>query len=488
MLPSTPVRILLRRGPSGRMKVSGRRTERRLRVAVLCLVASACGGSRAVNSPPGAPAALVANAGDGAVSLGWDPPAQGGAVESYRVAVTPAQGSSVTMSGRTALVRGLTNGTPTTFAVTATGAGGTGPARTVDATPQAYVAAGEAALTVAGDTSSSGIFDPSVVGGATTAWLSYSSVNFHLDAANRRVQDVGISLARSDDGGLSWTFVRSVAIPSDTTVTDTTGAVCGAASCTGRWVYETSWLVDDPTDATARYKLFAHQYFLYPPASNSTIYVLGAIVMWTATSPERLGDSPPRTVLRWKLTPPALAGGIDVNGLASDLAGCLAVAEGSGSARPDALDLVLSCTYFVAGANPLPQKVVLLRSTDHAATFRYVSTLLDAPDAAPLQATFFTAPAILAAPDPAPVLLVTPAFSGIYGGCVAIPFADLEAGTLARDGGFPVDLLFVPAGTGQFGGACALDRSLAMGILRNEVDLGAPWPPTFRIIRTGRSL
>jgi hypothetical protein len=169
------------------------------------------------------------------------------------------------------------------------------------------------------------------------------------------------------------------------------------------------------------------------------------------------------------------------------VAGCLALPAGRPTARPGALDLALACPY--GNGTPLPQKVVLLRSADHGATFRYVSILLDAPDAAPLGASLYTAPALLPGPDAAPVLVVTPSFSGVYGGCLVIPFADPEVGSLVKDGGLPVGILFVPAGTGKFGGACALDRGLSgAGILRSEVDLSVPWPPTFRILRTGRGL
>jgi hypothetical protein len=456
-----------------------------------CAAAAACGGGSTAASKPGAPTSLVASAGDRAIALGWKAPAGGGAVQAYEVSVAPPAGGAVTVAATTALVRGAANGTRYTLSVSARNGAGAGPASAVEATPRAYDAGGEAQLTVAGDSSPSGIFDPSVVFDGATAWMSYSSVDYHLDGQGHRVLDVGLRLARSDDAGASWTYVREVAARGTTAVVaDAAGTVCGAATCTGRWNYETSWLVDDPTDASAsRYKLYTHQYFLYPPAAASTFYTLGAIVVWTAATPAGLGDALPRTVLRWGLTPASLAGGVNVNGLSPDLAGCLVVTEGAATARPGALDLVLACPY--GSGDPLPQKVVLLRSADHGATVRYVSTLLDAPDAAPLGASFYTAPSLLPGPDPAPLLLVTPSVSAIYAGCVVFPFDDLEAGALVRDAGPPVPILGVPlsVGAGMYGGACALDRGLTgPGILRSEVDLSVTWPPTFRILRTGRGL
>jgi hypothetical protein len=467
-----------------------------LLVVAWLIACAACGQSNAVG-PPAAPSDLTLDVGDGAVALGWQAPSNdgGAAIEGYQVTIAPAiPASDVHLSGTTALVSRLANGTSYTFSVSARNRAGTGAATSMAETPMAYSATAETPLQIQGDASPSGIFDPSVIlARSGTAWMAYSSVDYHLDAQNHQVQDVGIALARSDDGGDAWQYVRSVASPKPALVTDTVAGhpVCGAATCDGRWVYETAWLVEDPTDVTGRrFKLFAHSYFLYPPAAagGATVYVLGAIVLWTAATPDQLGATPPVTALRWSLTPPELPGGIDLNGLSPELAGCLAVAEGSTAVRGDVMDLVLACIYPQAGASPLPQKIVLLRSADHAQSFAYVATLLDTPDASPLGADFYTAPSILPRADAAPVLLATPSFSGLYGGCAVIPFADLEAGALARVAGLPAVILFAPTGAGTFGGACAMDRALTGGILRNQVALGSIWPPTFQIIRTERGL
>jgi hypothetical protein len=457
-------------------------------LALLGCLAAGCGGGSSGTARPGAPTALVATAGAGAIALGWAPPSTGGAPQSYQVQVSPSAGA-MTVTGTTALVRGAANGTRYTLSVSARNGAGAGPASAAEATPRAYDAGGEAPLAVAGDASPSGIFDPSVVVDGATAWMAYSSVDYHLDGQGHRVLDVGLRLARSDDAGASWTCVREVAAPGAAAeLSDPGQTVCGAPTCTGRWNHETSWLVHDPTDAPgARWKLYSHRYFLYPPAARSTFYHLGAIVAWTAATPAALGDAAPRTVLRWDLTPAAFTGGVNVGDLDPALAGCILVTEGAATARPGALDLVMACPY--GSGDPVPQKVVLLRSADHGVTFRYVSTLLDAPDAALLGASFYTAPALLPGPGPAPLLLATPSVSVVYAGCVAFPFADLEAGTLARDAGQPTAILGVPVGEGMYGGACAFDRGLSgSGLLRSEVDLSVPWPPTFRILRTGREL
>lgn len=469
------------------------------RCGLLAVLACGGGGGSPGPRPPGPPAALFANTGAAAFSVGWDPPADdGGApVQDYLVTVTPDLTGAGATTGRTAVFRGASNGTSYTVSVAARNAAGAGSPRTVQVSPHAYSGAGEAALAIAGDDSPSGIYDPSVLVSGAHAWLAYSSVDFHLDGQGHRVQDVGIRLARSDDAGATWSHVRTVASPSaDVTVADPIPGrpVCGAATCTGHWVYETAWLVEDPTaPATERFLLFAHQYFLYPPATavagkSATQYHLGAIVAWTAASPDQLGAGPARTVLRWHLTPSGeFTGGQNVNDLPA-LADCLAVAEGSATARDGGLDLALACPYG-SGA-PIPQRIVLLRSTDHARTFSYVATLLDAADAAELPgASYFTAPSLLATPDAAPVLVVTPSFGGIYGGCAVIPFADPAAGTLYRkENGKPAVIRFDPTAQGTMGGACAAERALpGVGLLRNEASRLAPaeWPPVFRVVRGG---
>ena len=439
--------------------------------------------------PPGAPAALVANAGDRAFSVGWSAPRSdgGAAVRDYHVTVTPALPGGGATTGRTALLRDATNGTTYTVSVAARNAAGTGPARTIEVTPRAYAADAERLLTIADDDSPSGIYDPSVVVSSAGAWLAYSSVHYHVDAQGHRVQDVGIRLARSADDGATWTHVRTVAAPGPATLADPDGGTCGAPACEGRWAYETSWLVEDPAAPSAeRFQLYAHQYFLYPPhatvaGQSATKYHLGAIVVWTAASPDGLGARPPRTALRWNLTPAAFTGGVNVNGLATALASCLAVAEGSASVRGGQMDLVLACTE--PGAEPLPQKVVLLRSADHGRRFSYVATLLGAGDAAGLGASHYTAPALLAGPDPAPVLVVTPSFGGLYGGCAVIPFEDADAGTLRRVGGAPALIRFDPAAASTLGGACAAARLPALGLLRSQVSGVGGWPLVFRIVR-----
>jgi hypothetical protein len=107
--------------------------------ATLLLVLAACGGSAGdptlpvVTPPgvPGAPGSLSATAGNQSASLSWLSPASDGGspITGYSVAILPATPSAVvTVSGTTASISGLANGTTYAFSVRATNAVGSGPA------------------------------------------------------------------------------------------------------------------------------------------------------------------------------------------------------------------------------------------------------------------------------------------------------------------------------------------------------------------------
>lgn len=468
-------------------------------IAILALTGgiTGCGGGSGGGgaiSVPGAPQGLTANVGNGAVSLGWMPVATdgGAAVQSYEIAITPqTPAATVAVIGRRALLRGLSNGTTYTFSVRARNSAGLGSAaQTAAILPTGSDPNQYQPLLIAGDQSPSGIFDPALLRtGPNELWMSYSSVHYYRNASNELVQDVGIELARSSDNGQQFQKALNVATPGPATVTETDAGLtaCGSPTCVGRWVYETSWLVADPgdPDPAGRYKLFAHKYFLSPGAASPTLYHLGAIVMWAAADPAGpwSGET---SLLGWNLTPPELAPRTVVNSLATAVADCLVVTEGSAVARGNTIDLVFACPYL--SGNSVLQKIVLLRSADHLASIAYVSTILEPADAAPLGANYYSAPALLANEDGAPVLLVTPSIgAGIYAGCVLLPFADENTGALFRQSGVPLAIQGLPTRSGRFGGACTWARGAATGgVLLSELTTGAsPENAQFRILSTG---
>lgn len=483
-------------------------------LAVLVTV-SACGGGNSRNTqdpsptvtptptttptptiaPPSEPLALVAHVGHEALSVGWQAPADDGGspLLGYEVSTTPASAASdIHLSGTTALVGNVTNNTPYAIDVRAYNSAGFGPAASVEGLSAAAVSADQyQPLNIAGDDSVSGVFDPAPLHSASgELWLAYSSVHYYTNDAAQLVQDVGIRLARSSDGGASFQYQQTIATPSVATVTDTDPAfsACGSTTCTGRWAYETAWMIEDALDPDPqrRFKLFAHKYFLNPGGSPANFYHLGAIVMWTAAAPDATW-SEEQVFLGWFLTPPELAPRHRLADVDDELAHCLVAGEGSAMVRGGSIDLVLTCPH-VAGAEVL-QDVVLLRSDDHLQGLHYVATLLRPNDALPLGADYYSAPA-LAASTSAPLLLVTPVFAGKYAGCQVFPIADIDTGQLFRLNGIPLSTQFFPTIGEHFGGACAYDsHGTASGVFISDVLSGeTPVANQFRIYATGTEL
>lgn len=479
--------------------------------AIICsaVFLNACGSdahgaySGSGNIAPTAPMNIAGNAGDSAVNLGWDAPETGTQPLSYNITISPTTiNAAIIRSGTHALIQGLSNDTTYTFSVTAKNNSGESSATTILLKPTALDTSNFSTLIrdTADLNSPSGIFDPSLLNEASTIWMAYSSVNYYQQSGHL-VQDVSTSLAASYDSGATFTYVKTIGSAGNATITLATnnagGNPCGNSSCTGHWVYETPFLVDDKTDSNAsqRFKLFAHKYFLYPPAasatSSATFYALGAIVMWTAASPDSTWSSE-QVVLSWDSTPQPLAATNNIRTInASALGECLALSEGAATSYQDALDFVFSCP------NGSTQKIVMLRSSDHAKTFQYVATPLTAADAAAFGALYFSAPSLLPTESSAPVLIATPvinrSISGItpnpnaYSGCKIFPFADEEAGSLFRNNGAPLLILDIPYTTNHLNGACAWDRGVgASGILMNDFDASTNVP--FSILNTVKRL
>lgn len=433
---------------------------------------------------PDAPTQLTVNTGDKAISIGWNEPNDdgGATITSYEVDITPAVATdNILINGTHALIANLTNDTEYQVSVAAVNSVGTSvPSSAVTATPTATDNANYTELTINGDPGSpSGIYDPSLLRGSdNTLWLSYSSVNYYLDASDNVVQDVGTRVAKSSDNGLNFDYVATVATPSPTTVTDSDPGmgVCGSTACTGRWVYETSWLVEDASDPdpSRRFKLFAHKYFLYPAAelSKAAQYHLGAIVMWTASSPDGAW-SDETVLLGWPRTAAELSPQIDITSLSSELANCFVAAEGGAAIYNDALYMAFACPYFDSTSSSFPQKIVLIRSDDHAASFEYVSTLLTTDDVLP-GIQYFSAPALISSMDSAPILLVTPVISGFYVGSMVYPIAALEQGILFSSENKALAINFVPVeAEGHFGGASSYARDTQIGVVQSDAMPGA---------------
>ena len=452
------------------------------------------------NDSPSAPDPvdfIVTNRGDTATSVGWEYSGEPGVsfvveVEPTTPVAVPAP-PTINMNGNGAMLSNLLSNVTYAINVRTHAAGQMSEAVSTQITPSPISSASYTPISVGNDPSISGIFDPSFYRDDTgTIWMAYSGVDFYLSNGDL-VQDVSTRLARSDDNGASFTLVTSLGNAGIATVTDVSATLgCTNNVCDGRWVYEVPFLVDDiaDPDTAARFKIFAHKYFLLPGANPSTIYFLGALVMWTAPTPDSAW-SDETVVMQWNLSPPELSGGINLNQLHTAIGDCIVFSEGGASAgvvdNQNIIEFVFSCPYPDSSANTIRQRVVQLRSTDHGQTFTYVGIPLTAADALPAGAEHYSAPSLLPRIDAAPILLVTPVENGLYAGCKVFSYSDFSSADIARINGDPTPLLSVPQLADHFGGACAWDREMdATGISLNIFDINLSMP--FTIQRSGHAL
>ena len=347
-------------------------------------------------------------------------------------------------------------------------------------------------LVVAGDAGSTGgIYDPSILypQGSTVGFLTYTTVPDKASVHTR--------VAVSTDSGRTWVYagdVNSVSPSLVTTTGDTT--VCGAITCTGVWVHETSSLVYDPTDpdTSQRFKAFVHSYFvaLPSPGHDTTLaYHYGTLSMYATSFPTRSWSSEVK-LLGWNSTSPVSSTGVRQNistdpALAPGYGNCWFIMEPGALVRGDTIDLATGCVQLVAG---LPFDIRMMRSTDHGATWHFVAVLLDSADA---RAVGSSTPRINGADlfrvGSTIYLFATPEGplnAGGYGyrGCLEFQFANVDAGQLVRSGAAPVVEKRYLGDVGIFTGPCTADAGARnAGVI---VPMAGPtFSPYFQIFTTG---
>lgn len=344
-------------------------------------------------------------------------------------------------------------------------------------------------LTIAGDTGSTlGIFDPSIVypAGAPGGAMSYSSVPDQHSIRTR--------IALSADAGATWTYVAEPNAPVAATVVedgpDTFPSECAGGTCAGFMISEVTSLVIDPDDPdpARRWKLFAHRYLVAP--DNTLHYRYGTIALQTAPAPEGPWTAP-APLIGWDSKASISSAGVALDITAvPETADCLVLTEPGAMWRPravgSAIELAAGCA-FVPASGPPRIRIVLLRSTDHAATWSYVTDLLAPDDAACVDSdpTSGLNAADLFVAGGIEYLAATPGHSdGLYRGCLVVPVDDAEAGAIRRDpAGRPRWDRALVASTGQFAGACTYaEGATAMGYAMPIGFLGMARP--FRIFTT----
>jgi len=337
-------------------------------------------------------------------------------------------------------------------------------------------------VSVAGDAPLNGIFDPSVefAPGASEGWLSYSAVFGTILPWGPHVET---HLARTADSGATWSFESVVNASWFDTIT-----LPGGGTQDGVWNYEVSSLVHDPSDSGAEWKLFAHRIFRkteddFTEEQNLPAY--SWIVLRTAPHP-----SGP-----WSAEVPLLSSGIfppppyddvqvSINALDPSLASLIVYSEPGAFVR--GATLYLSLTGLTASGS---DRIVLLTSDDHAASWRYVGTPLTSADASALGFLSFDGSAIVEQAGRV-FLLATPESPAVlHDGTLVLPFDDLAAGSLERAGGVPVVEKHLPAIAGlpleRRGGQADFHAGAsAAGIFQPSLQVG-DHPEIFQFFATG---
>jgi hypothetical protein len=346
----------------------------------------------------------------------------------------------------------------------------------------AAAAAQPSRVSVAGDAPRNGIFDPSLefAPGASEGWLSYSAVFGTILPWGPHVET---HLARSTDSGATWTFDGVVNASFFDTIT-----LSGGGTQDGVWNYEVSSLVHDPADTGAEWKLFAHRIFRKTEdnfTGEQNLPAYSWIVLRTASHPTGPWSAELALLSSGIFPPPPYDNvQVSINALDPSLASLIVYSEPGAFVQGGTL--YLSLTGLTASG---PDRIVLLASDDHAATWRYVGTPLTSADATALGFLSFDGSAIVE--DAGRVfLLATPESPGVlHDGTLVLPFDDLSVGSLERSGGVPVIEKHLPAIAGlpleRRGGQADFHAGAASaGILQPSLQVG-DYPEIFQFFATG---
>jgi hypothetical protein len=348
-------------------------------------------------------------------------------------------------------------------------------------------------LVIAGEQNRGGIYDPSIKYSpdGKTGWLAYSSINGDFKPVGPYVHT---HLARSDDHGKTWHFVKEICRSVDGSLQRP-----GQDPLPGVWRYEVPSLCCDPTDRGREWKLFVHKYFWNAQKDRMPDY--GWIALRTASDPAGpwseevplLGAGP--VVLFGLLgagqfpREPYHQTKVDLNPLSPNLADGVAYSE-PGTLVQDGT-IYLSLTLLKPSG---PERIVLLASKDHAQTWRFVRVLVDRKDAQALGYSVLDGSS-LAADRGRVFLLASPGTrSDSHDGTVALEFESLCEGRLKRnrDGSPLVAAYFAPQPSLQSGSAGAGqsdydEHNTEGGLLMPQLNIQA-YPEVFQIYQTGRRI
>ena len=299
-------------------------------------------------------------------------------------------------------------------------------------------------------------FDP-VTG---TLWMAYSWLNIQIsDQGPPVVFDLGVRthLARSDDNGSTFTFVRAVNAMEREGHPDT--------SVMGWSTHEVPTLVKEPS---GMWQILWFKYF-NPFGAAPGVDERQEFLYWrtTAVTPLELGDN--SEVWAKSLSASDSWGApINMNDI-PELADCVAQTEPGLFAFNNETYLATSCLIADGtGRRADLERLVLLRQ--EANGYSYVGDIMVAQDAVDLGVDVIQQADITVARDGSIILIVTPIILNAdpsHQGCVVFEFDDFAAGSLRRDAaGKAIPRTVISSdGNGLGPGLCTYDANSDTGVL-----------------------
>jgi hypothetical protein len=302
-------------------------------------------------------------------------------------------------------------------------------------------------------------------------WMVYSHLRGRVatgaGGAKVGVPHVATRLARSDDGGRQWKFVRTLW---DSALTDDPEGQ-GPPSYFGS---ETAGLVARrDADGTTWFGVRL-SYFLEPVTAYAPRYATS----WTVRVSAARGDTPQalagvdEAVLGSATTHATYGPHVRLTSLAPALRDCGIWNNPALALDGNRLYLVLECMAFDGKtASAARSRIVVFRTTPEgsASTWRweYVGVLADATLARALSAERLVSPNVSYSADGTRLLTVTPQVGGVGQGCVVLALDSLDPpGVRESDGRPVVRARQRAAGTKRWHtGACTHDAASATGVV-----------------------
>ena len=331
----------------------------------------------------------------------------------------------------------------------------------LDSSCPEVMVAGDPFATLGGDPAPfRGYGDPSLEYDPATGalWLSYSWLDVLVSDPGPPPQvDFGVRthLARSDDGGASFSFVE--AVNQTTALTHPDSGVPGWA------MHEVSTLLREAPDNWQMLWLTYFEPYGEPPPDRSDFYYRRSV----ADSPEDLGGSSAAWI-RGNATSPSFGAQYNLSTI-PQLSDCVAFTEPALFSQGGVTYLATNCVVVQGGVRRDDlERLVLLRQ--EASGYSYVGALLTGADAAGLGATRIEQADIALSRTGHVLLVATPIQTGgtpEHLGCVAFEITDIATAQVRRDaGGQAVQLARITGDDDSIGpGLCTYDPASQTGVL-----------------------